>query len=69
MSQNDFPFSFLVAAVALPSSSRFAVVVVVLVVEFVVVVICIARATLLQNAYRHITVCVREYTASSSNCV
>ena len=68
MSQSDFP-SFLFAAAALSSFFRVVVVVVVLVVGVVVVVVCVARVPLLQKAHRHVAVCVRENTASSSSCV
>ena len=50
--------SFLFAAATLSSFFRVVVVVIVLVVGVVVDVVCVARAPLLQNAHRHITVCV-----------
>ena len=68
MSQNDF-LPFLFAAAALSSLFRVVVVVVVLVVGVVVVVVCVARAPLLQHAHRHVAVCNRECTSSSSSCV
>ena len=51
---------------ALSSFFRVIVVVVVLVVRVVVVAVC---AFLSQNAHRHVTICIRECTASSSSCV
>ena len=59
-SQSNHPSFFLVGVV---------VAAVVLVVEVVVVVLRVCHRPLLQYAHWHVTVCVREHTASSSSCV
>ena len=61
--------SFFFVAAAVSSLFLVVVVVVVLVVGVVVVEVCVARVPLLQNAHRHVAVCIREHTASSSSCV